>query len=263
MRSFSNEVWLKVRFVDELLKPSVSRERRDEWLSESWKANKRFVRGALKAGLFIALPIFLLWLVLWPAPSGIRISAHNAWMQQTHVLGLAMFSYANDHNGVYPTGGSSTEAFQRLLDGAYVTDPAIFYIPMAGKVPPVAGQKLKPENVSYDVTGDVGPGDSDLIPLVFTTGYRVTYAPGAAAVPIIKPFPNYEQHWFLFSWAWAWGGLKNSILPGAGVYYKDNAAVWIILQGDSIHNFVFAKFDAKGKTYRQLTPEGVLAPETK
>jgi hypothetical protein len=71
----------------------------------------------------------------------------NAAMQTSHALYIAMFQYAIDKDGVFPTGKSSTEVFQKLLDGGYVTDPALFCLPLRGKYPAEKGAKLKPENV--------------------------------------------------------------------------------------------------------------------
>ena len=51
----------------------------------------------------------------------------------SHALGLALYSYANDNSQLYPDGTNSTEVCQKLMDGGYVTDPSIFYIPMPGK----------------------------------------------------------------------------------------------------------------------------------
>ena len=37
-------------------------------------------------------------------------------LQKPRMINLLLFSYANDHNGKYPTGASSTEVFQKLID---------------------------------------------------------------------------------------------------------------------------------------------------
>lgn len=97
---------------------------------------------------------------------GQRTGKHNMALQQAHALGLALYSYANDHDGAYPNGASSTEAFQQLIDGDCITDPGIFYVPMPGKTRAVAGQKLKPENVCFDLTGGADRKDPDALPLV-------------------------------------------------------------------------------------------------
>ena len=82
-------------------------------------------------------------------------------MQIARSINLMLFAYSNDNNQNYPDGKSSTEVFQKLLDGGYATDPAIFYVPLPGKVKPVAGQKLKPENVCFDVPCPVEGSDPD------------------------------------------------------------------------------------------------------
>ncbi len=171
-------------------------------------------------------------------------------MQAAHALGLALYSYANDNNGLYPDASSSTEAFQQLLDGGYISDPTILYVAMDGKTKASKDQKkLRPENVCWDITAGASKEDSGSLPLLFLTGYRITYTPGSDAVPEIKPFPAYRLNnsWF--------ADLSN---PGIAAYYVDNHAVWLLAQGNLIPHFVPQNFDAQGKTYRQLTPDGVL-----
>ena len=96
-----------------------------------------------------------------------------------HTLAVTLFYYANEHDGKYPEGKSSTEVFQKLVDEKYITEPDIFYFPFEGKTKWTSG-KLKPENVCWDVTSGLNAGDSDETPLVFITGYRLDYRPGAA-----------------------------------------------------------------------------------
>jgi hypothetical protein len=185
-------------------------------------------------------------------------------MSQSREIGEAVFNYgARNRTNLYhfgfPAGASSTEVFQKLLDDHDVTDPTIFYVAMLGKVRPVPGRKLRPENVSFDLTVSVDSQDTDDLPLVFLTGYRVTYMPGAAAVPLIKPLPRFgverPRWWLLGGETVQWQG-EN----GQAVYYKGDKATWLHAQGDSVPNFVPASFDANGKTYQQLTPDGVLPP---
>jgi hypothetical protein len=71
-------------------------------------------------------------------------------MQATRTIALAMFQYANDNDKQYPDGKSSTELFQKLMDGNYITDPAVFFVPLPGKIRAAMGAKLKPVNVTYD-----------------------------------------------------------------------------------------------------------------
>ncbi len=189
--------------------------------------------------------------------SGIRYNAHNAVMQQARQVGQLMFSYAVDNtvNGnVYPDGNSSTEVFQKLIDAGYCTDPSIFYIPMAGKTPGLPGQKLKPENVCWDVTEGVDGNSSDYVPQIFMTGYKMTYAAGGSAVPIIKPYPPY--------WPRTWGQFfvgGSGPSPVLALFYKRNFATYIHLDPDNtIHNAVPPDYKPDGHTYRQLTPDGVL-----
>ena len=184
-------------------------------------------------------------------------------MQTARSINLLLFSYANDNNQQYPDGKSSTEVFQKLLDGGYATDPAIFYVPLPGKVKPVEGQKLKPENVCWDVTCSVDASDSDYLPLVFLTGYKVTYAPGAAAARLANPYPEVGQT--SRTWSQWWNDEPHDIgKNGIAVGYKSNSAMFmrIIKNSDndtgSIPNFISPDFKPKGKVYSQLTPDGPL-----
>lgn len=197
-------------------------------ISRSW-----FYSGLL--GLLL-----LFCIAVPPMVNGLKQAQENARMQQGRQIGQCLFSYATDHYGNYPDGKSSTEIFQKLLDGNYVTDPGIFYLPLSGKIKALPGQKLKPENVYFDVTCPVDSNSSDLLPLVFITGYRVTYSPGGTAVPLGKPYP-----------------------PRIVAFYKGNNAIFLssatVENPDgSIPHFVPLDFKPDGKTYRQLTPDGPL-----
>jgi hypothetical protein len=187
-------------------------------------------------------------------------------MQYARTIGLSMFAYANDNNGAYPDGNSSTEVFQKLMDGGYVTDPTLFYLAMPGKIKPVPGQKLKPENVSWDVTGGADMSSPDELPLVFMTGYKISYTPGSAAVPLVKPYPPFGleepyQNWF--DWLLRRPTIHWSAFGGIAVHYKSNTAKFMIFgptanPNGTIPNFISPDFKPDGKTYRQLTPDGPL-----
>jgi hypothetical protein len=195
-------------------------------------------------GCLLLFLLLLAGIAAGPIQNGIKQARYNAWMQQGRTIGQCMFSYATNNvsNGnAYPTGNSSTEVFQKLLDGGYATDPTIFYIPMPGKIKPIAGQKLKPENVCWDVTAGVDSNSSDTVPLIFLTGYKVNYAADGAAVPLMKPYP-----------------VSSS---GIAVFYRGNNVTYIKPErtaDGTILNFVSQNFKSDGHQYRQLTPDGVL-----
>ena len=152
-----------------------------------------------------------------------------------------MYAYANDNDGKYPTGKSSTEVFQKLIDGGYITDPSLLYVKglqVPGKTA-ATSNKLKPENVCWDVTipADMNNADPSL-PLLFCTGYRVEYVPHGGALPLAP------------------GGI-----PGIVVYYCNNSAQFLPNDGKSdgfVPNLIPATFDTKGVKYIQLTPDGPL-----
>ncbi len=232
----------------------------------------RSILGSLLSGFAKVVGVlFLLFIFLCivtpPMGGGIKKAPQSSSMQAAHALGLAMYSYANDNNQTYPDGKSSTEVFQQLLDGGYVTDPAIFYIPAPGKIKAERGQKkLKPENVCWDVTAGSSGGLSSTehteLPLLFLTGYRVSYTPGGAAVPLPKS-DIAERTWT--QWANGSPSLSAVFTEGAAVFYGNNSAKYAnrVTAPDgtsSIPNFVSRDYRPDGKVYRQLTPDGVLPP---
>jgi hypothetical protein len=89
------------------------------------------------------------------------------------IIANALNAYA-EKNGKYPDGKSSTEVFQELLDGKFISDPSVFYVPFPGKMQAIPGQALKPENVSWYITSCPvqGPDDFATFPLVFITAAK-------------------------------------------------------------------------------------------
>ena len=211
---------------------------------EPWseKTNKG-CSGCFMAFMVVFICLYIVGFFLGPINPGVHKARESASVQTAHLLGLCLYSYANDHQGLYPDGTSSTEVFQQLLDGGYVTDPAVFYVEMDGKTRASTGHKLKPENVCWDVTGGVSVKDDGQLPLVYLTGFRVTFAPGGGITPL-EPFPPYVHF------------KKND---GLAVFYVNNSAAWL-WGGDSpqMQHIFPPDFNAHGKTYRQLTPDGVL-----
>jgi len=207
---------------------------------------KKGMNGCLLAALIVGAVAFvglfvvscLAGIALGPITKGIEKAKENMAMQRTRQIGIAMVTYANDHNGAYPGGNTSTEVFQKLLDGKYITDPSVFYLAMTGKTKP-ASDKLTAENVCFDVTSGVTSDSSGDLPVVFSTGYTVTYSPGAGATrdPGVQlPF------------------------PGIVVAFKSNRAQWMgspnyrVGPDGSIDQFIPATFDPGAKIYQQLKP---------
>jgi hypothetical protein len=220
----------------------------------------RFIRISALLSIPGIVFFFLLGIMMGSVSSILVHDWGRASVQTSHSIYLAMFQYSVDNNGDFPDGKSSTEIFQKLMDGGYITDPKTFYIPLAGKIEGTSS-KLQPENVCWDVTASPGKNDSGELPLIFMTGYKVAYVPGGAAVPLIKP------HLFGFesrTWLEWWQGKPTPPTPGdfpgiAVVYENGSSAFRKMSQPDgTIPNFIAATFDPKGKTYRQLTPEGLL-----
>ncbi len=187
------------------------------------------------------LASFLIALVVtavMPREIGGPQAPHNARMQQARQIGQVLFSYAMDHNGKYPEGKSSTDIFQQLIDQDYVSDPTVFYFPMPGKTK-ATSNKLKPENVCFDLTNPVRSDDPDTLPVAFSTGYKMDYVPGGKAHLLANGDPY-----------------------GIAVFFKGNNAAFLKAESGEIPLFppvCFPNdpaFDPKGRTYQQLTPDG-------
>jgi hypothetical protein len=219
---------------------------------------RRLPCSCIGSGFILFILLLPLAVMFMPVSYAVRNRNVGLWEGQAYHIGLAMFACAMDNGGKYPDGKSSTEVFQKLLDRHYVNDPNLFYLPLIGKLKPVPGSPLKPENVGFDVTVNITTDDSDKLPVVFMSGYRVTYQPGSAAVPLTNRYLHGE-----FQSPWP-GWLFRLTEPGDRprlymiVCYKGNTLNSMIREEDSIPNFVLPEFDAKGKTYLQLTPDGSL-----
>jgi hypothetical protein len=186
-------------------------------------------------------------------------------MYTTRALALALADYAAAHDGHFPTGNSSTEVFQKLLDEGFVNDPSIFVggYPRLDKVTSMdSKQKLKPENVGFDLTTPVDASSPDHLPVVFLTGYKIVYSPGADAVPL--------------------SSRVAARIPCRAVGYKDGSATYYAIDSfrlpsrgwsdpnarnpyatgarsdGVINDFIPDDFDSRGVVYRQLTPTGAL-----
>jgi hypothetical protein len=154
------------------------------------------IRRILNTIYIVALLSVIAGVLLGPGGGNSHghLAIQSALMQTSRTLGLSLNQYAVDHNGHYPEGKSSTEVFQQLIDGKYITDPQIFYVSylkMAGKVPAL-GNQLKSENVCWDVTCCIDSTAPNGLPVAFVTGYKITYQAGAAAVPRV---PSPKRTW--------------------------------------------------------------------
>lgn len=210
----------------------------DKQAPESWW---RMVRNF--AVVAIAL-IILLGVFFSPVKGDFKHAVQSATKQTAHTICLVLYQYSIDHDNHYPQGQTSTEVFQKLIDGKYAEDPAMFYVPLPGKVRPLSFQ-LKPENVSWDVTCCVDFFSPNSLPIVYLTGFKVNFRPGSSAERI-----NPIQH----TWETWWNG-PNPWETFMAMCDKENRArVFLPDLDGSIPNFIPADFDSKGKTYRQLTP---------
>jgi hypothetical protein len=200
------------------------------------------------AGYLVIVALVLYTLFDLFAPSTVGPDSVTDLTLLSRQIGLDLTAYARAHGGQFPDGQSSTEVFQKLLDGGYANRADIFYAPLPGKVNAGRDAKsLKPENVCWDVTRGVDGNSSDTVPIIFLTGYEVTYEPGARAVAL------HPTEW--------WSGLFGETDYRIAVCYRSSSALAMKAAPDgSIPTFIAANFDPRGQTYQQLTPDGKLTP---
>ena len=187
-----------------------------------------------------------------------NMAERQAMMEDSREINLLLFQYANDHDGNYPVGKTSTEVFQKLIDAGYVSDSseenpkkgaAIFYEGIPGKIEPTS-KILKPENVCWDVTIPVKTvGDAESLPVLFLSGYRITYGKGVKALPRTWPTRTWSE------WRMNLKYPKGFIVVG---YKSDNEKIIKADPDGSISIVAPVDFNADGKTYHQLTPDGSI-----
>lgn len=204
---------------------------------------KKATSDVLRIGLLLFAVSVFYWIIFNPVYS-ITKERVSAEQQTARSIALCLFVYAQNHDGHYPDGKTSTEVFQQLIDEGYITDSAIFYAKLPGKIR-TESKQLKAENVGWDVTCCVDSTSPDELPVVFLDGYKITYQAGSRAVP----FDQRPRTWG--QWLHRFVATKKTV----AVCYKDRSARSIQVDADgSVPDFIPTDFDPKGKTYRQLTP---------
>jgi hypothetical protein len=184
---------------------------------------------------FIAVIVF--------GPRGPTYVPHHPLLLKVENIESMMFKYANDHNGAYPTGHSSTEVFQKLIDEKYCADSTVFWaegLNVPGKSKPITN-KLEPENVCWDITVPLDANALGFLPVVFSTGYRINYVPGGNAVPLFMA-PNTDIVGIWVAFHGGEKGLKRAAPDG------------------TVTNLISSNFNPAGEKYQQLTPDGPLSP---
>lgn len=224
---------------------------------------KRPLKTWITVGLMLALGAYLLFMDVvqggaHPYHTAIIVSHEKT----AELIVSALRKYAADHAGKFPDGKSSTEIFQQLIDENYLGGAPMVYQRFPGKVEPNWGDRLRPENVSWDVTTGLTSNSPDSIPAVFSTGFRVSYGASALATPRTNPCPKlFYAVREVSDW---WNGEPDPT-PYAAMVVCDKRGVARFIKLDknvppagAIPNFIGPDFKPDGKTYRQLTPEGEL-----
>jgi prepilin-type N-terminal cleavage/methylation domain-containing protein len=155
----------------------------------------------------IGIIAILAGVALGPITNGIKKAKQSSGVQQSHALGLAMYSAANDNSQLYPdTAGTDASLIAKLLlGGGYVTDASIFFLSgdtaatkYTGSAP-ISG--LQQQNVTWDFMGNGGSGVSSVsypyLPLLWSTagssasftGIGTAAAGTVVTVPVIAANP--------------------------------------------------------------------------
>ena len=222
------------------------------------KFGKYLRRGllALFRTFYIALFLFILVGFFAPRTGTLKSAQTASCMCTLNLLMTALKQYALDHDGHYPTGKSSTEVFQKLLDENYVSDPGLF---LGGFPRPmkIRGKQLKlePEDVGFDLTVPLDIHSPDDVPVIFLTGYRITYAPHADAIPVsprvVDRTPNiavaYQNQW---GDNLPWVYVRRTRLFD---YKRERDHEDQVLSDGTIIRFIPGTFAAKDHFYQQLT----------
>jgi len=153
-------------------------------------------------------------------------------------LGLLMMQYALDHEGQFPDGTTSTEAFQKLINAGILTSPNMLVLSLSKKDPVEAPAALTAANVDFDVIAPMDQNDPDWIPLLISSGWKVTLEPGSVPVLVDREAAR--------------AATGN---PGMVVFRKGGSVE--ILSMEDLKAGKLIPADAifpRGKTYRQLRP---------
>ena len=136
----------------------------------------------------IGIIAILAGVALGPITAGIQKAKQSAGVQESHAIGLALYSCANDNQQLYPdtsnpagnTGTGAAAPAHALLAGGYVTDPSIFYISTDTAASKYTGtiasaaSTIAVSNISWDfvgVTGGTGLSSTSLpyLPVLWST----------------------------------------------------------------------------------------------
>jgi len=195
-----------------------------------------------RIALTILVALVLALFLLRPRTHVGAMAQETSAMQTAYTIQVAMVQYARDHGGKYPEGKSSTEVFQKLIDGRYLNNPEIYFLDLPGKMKAdTKATRLSPENVGYDVTVSITDITPESVPSVFATGYRIEYKPGGRAIPL---------------------GLTRSDACQDGLpvaYANDNAYFKETSDPNGVvTNLIPATANLGPGPYTQLTPDGPL-----
>ncbi len=219
------------------------------------KFRKYLKRGllALFRTFYIALFLFILVGIFGPRTGTIKSEQTASSMFTLKALMTALRQYALDHDGRYPTGRSSTEAFQKLLDENYVSDPGIFLggFPQPKKI---RGKQLKlePEDVGYDLTVPLDIHSPDDVPVMCLSYFSPAHAD---AIPVSPPgYQSNSQYGRCLPESMGermpWAYVRRTRLFD---YKRERDHEDQVLSDGTIIRFIPGTFAAKDHFYQQLT----------
>lgn len=216
-------------------------------------------RVLLEVVLLSLLVLFLTWLSFPAISVGPVSSPALQEVSSARQLGTILSTYAFDHDFKYPTGSSSTEVFQQLIDEGYLTQEGagqlLFISGMPGKTPYSGEGPLQPENVCYDVIAPVTHEAHDTLPLLISTGWEIP-AFKKGVQPVIR---NQGQATAVAGKPGKWWGWEPGP-PGLVVFRKGFNATFLKFypttkQFAHQQQFFPGELDPeKASAYRQLRP---------
>jgi hypothetical protein len=103
----------------------------------AWKRAQMLFYGLALALLLLVVLGLLLPIHRLKKSNSPRLRA----MTHARQLAFACKIYAADNNGEFPSGRTEQEVFQKLLDGGYLPDDSLFWMPNEARTHPLASQK--------------------------------------------------------------------------------------------------------------------------
>jgi len=154
----------------------------------------------------ILVSVILVLAFVFGVPFYLKISettnAMDACSHGRHIL-VSLKSYASEHEGKYPDGATSNDAFRELFKGGYMSEESLFtaanspYIPndRIGESPGYT-EALMPGENHWSMTKGLKEDSSGNAPLIFENPAVASWPPfwDAQAIGVAKPGRIWKNH---------------------------------------------------------------------